>query len=118
MGATVRLPRIVGDSRARELILLGAVIGADEARHIGLADRVVEDRDVSSAARDVARQLATRPPLALRGARRAIEAAWTHDPHEALAVAVEEQLRCLTSDDFTEALQAMTERRQPQWKGQ
>src|SRR5260370_30550449 len=43
MGATVRLPRIVGESRARELILLGEVIDAAEALRIGLANRVVAD---------------------------------------------------------------------------
>jgi len=41
MGATVRLPRIVGEGRARELILLGEIIDAEEALRIGLANRVV-----------------------------------------------------------------------------
>ena len=51
MGATVRLPRIVGEGRARELILLGEVIDAAEAFRIGLASRVVADDDLQSAAR-------------------------------------------------------------------
>jgi len=97
MGATIRLPRIIGESRARELILLGDVIDA--------------------AAGGLAARLAAQPPLAVRGARRAIDAAWDRSPEESLSVAVEEQIRCLRSEDFKEAGQAMAEGRSPQWRG-
>jgi enoyl-CoA hydratase len=117
MGATVRLPRIIGESRARELILLGEVIDASEALRIGLANRVVEDNKLESAATELATRLASQPPLAVRGARRAIDAAWYRDPDESFRVAVEEQIRCLASDDFKEARQAMAEGRTPQWRG-
>ena len=82
MGATVRLPRIVGESRARELILLGDIIDAAEALRIGLANRVVADGDLDAAAADLAGRLATQPPIAVRGARRAIDAAWHRGPEE------------------------------------
>ena len=117
MGATVRLPRIVGEGRARELILLGEIIDAPEALRIGLANRVVEDGVLESAAAELAERLAAQPPLAVRGARRAIDAAWYRDPEESLRVAVEEQIRCLASDDFKEAGQAMIEGRPPAWRG-
>jgi enoyl-CoA hydratase/carnithine racemase len=117
MGATVRLPRIVGESRARELILLGDVIDAAEALRIGLANRVVADGDLDAAAAELAGRLAAQPPVAVRGARRAIEAAWHHGPEESLRVALEGQIRCLESDDFREARQAMVERRSPRWRG-
>jgi enoyl-CoA hydratase/carnithine racemase len=117
MGATVRLPRIIGESRARELILLGDVIDADQALRIGLANRVVAAADLDAAAAELAARLAAQPPLAVRGARRALEAAWYRSPEESLRVAVEEQIRCLKSEDFKEGLQAMAERRSPQWRG-
>jgi enoyl-CoA hydratase/2-(1,2-epoxy-1,2-dihydrophenyl)acetyl-CoA isomerase len=117
MGATVRLPRIVGESRARELILLGDVIDAAEALRIGLANRVVADTDLAAAAAGLAGRLAAQPPLAVRGARRAIDAAWHRGPAESLGLALEEQIRCLQSEDFTEARQAMAEGRSPQWRG-
>ncbi|MGD0243997.1 MAG: enoyl-CoA hydratase/isomerase family protein [Streptosporangiaceae bacterium] len=117
MGATVRLPRIVGESRARELILLGDVIDAAEALRIGLANRVVAGADLDAAAAEFAARLAAQPPVAVRGARRAIDAAWHRGPEESLRVALDEQLRCLESEDFTEARQAMTEGRIPQWRG-
>ena len=117
MGATVRLPRIVGESRARELILLGEVIDAAEALRIGLANRVVADADLDAAAAELAGRLAAQPPLAVRGARRALDAAWHRSPEESLRCAVEEQVHCLASDDFREARQAMLERRSPRWRG-
>jgi enoyl-CoA hydratase/carnithine racemase len=117
MGATVRLPRIVGESRARELILLGEVIDAAEALRIGLANRVVAEDDLDAAAHELAARLAAQPPLAVRGARRAIDAAWHHGPEASLRIALEGQIRCLESDDFTEAQLAMAEGRSPQWHG-
>ena len=117
MGATVRLPRIVGESRARELILLGDIIDAAEALRIGLANRVVDDPEVESAAAELAARLAAQPPLAIQGARRAIDAAWYQDPDDSFHVAVEEQIKCLASEDFKEARRAMSEGRTPNWRG-
>jgi enoyl-CoA hydratase/carnithine racemase len=117
MGATVRLPRIVGESRARELILLGDVIDADEAMRIGLANRVVAGANLDAATAELAARLAAQPPIAVRGARRAIDAAWFRGPEESLRVALEEQIRCLRSEDFRQARQAMAEGRSPQWRG-
>jgi enoyl-CoA hydratase/carnithine racemase len=117
MGATVRLPRIVGESRARELILLGDVIDAREALRIGLANRVVADRDLDTAAAELAGRLAAQPPIAVRGARRAIDSAWHCGPEESFRLAVEEQIRCLKSEDFKEGCLAMVEGRSPEWRG-
>jgi enoyl-CoA hydratase/carnithine racemase len=117
MGATVRLPRIVGDSRARQLILLGDVIDAGQALQIGLASQVVPGHDLDSAAAGLAARLAAQPPIAVRGARRALDAMWHHGPEESLRVALEEQIRCLQSEDFKEARQAMAEGRTPNWRG-
>jgi enoyl-CoA hydratase/carnithine racemase len=117
MGATVWLPRIVGESRARELILLGEVIDAGQALAIGLASRVVPGADLDDAAADLAARLAAQPPIAVRGARRAIDAAWHRGPKESLGLALQGQLRCLQSEDFKEGRQAMAEGRSPQWQG-
>jgi len=117
MGATVWLPRIIGESRARELILLGDIIDATEALRIGLANRVVTDTDLDAATAELAERLVAQPPIAVRGARRAIDAAWYSGPEESLKLAVEEQIRCLESEDFKEARQAMAEGRSPQWRG-
>ena len=117
MGATVRLPRIVGESRARELILLGDVIDASEALRIGMANRVVKEGELLSATADLATRLASQPPLAIRGARRALDASWYSDPETSVKVAVDAQIGCLRSDDFKGALVAMNEGRTPEWHG-
>jgi enoyl-CoA hydratase/carnithine racemase len=115
MGATVRLPRIVGESRARELILLGDLIDADEALRIGLANRA--DTDLDAATAELAGRLSAQPPIAVRGARRAIDGAWHRSPEDGLTLALEEQIRCLRSGDFAQASQAMAAGRSPQWRG-
>ncbi len=117
MGATVRLPRIVGESRARELILLGEVIDAHEALRIGLANRVVADEDLDTAAGELAGRLAAQPPIAVRGARKAIDVAWHRDAEESLRFAMDQQRQCLDSEDFREAGQAFVEGRSPRWRG-
>ena len=117
MGATVRLPRIVGESRARELILLGEVIDATEALRIGLTHRVVATAELAEAALEFAQRLAAQPPLAVRGARRALEAAWHRDPDASFAIALRAQRTCLQSEDFREARRALAEGRAPEWQG-
>jgi enoyl-CoA hydratase/carnithine racemase len=100
MGATFRLPRIVGDAAARRMILLGDVLDADEAAAVGLADHVVPDGELGATVEVLARRLAAQPPLAIRGARRAMAAGRSLPDDEALRFAVTQQAICLTSEDF------------------
>jgi enoyl-CoA hydratase/carnithine racemase len=72
-GGTQRLSRLVGASRAKDLILTGRWVAADEALRIGLADRVVADADVLDAAMALALELASRPGVAVRAAKEAID---------------------------------------------
>jgi len=101
----------------RELILLGDIIDAQHALRIGLANQVVAVGDLDAAAAGLAGRLAAQPPLAVRGARRALDAAWYSSPEDSLKVAVEQQIRCLASEDFKEGGQALAEGRSPQWRG-
>src|SRR5215831_433656 len=72
-GGTQRLPRLIGPGRAKELIFSGRHVGAQEALAIGLADKVVPDKDVYEAARDLVKQYVGGPALALRAAKQAID---------------------------------------------
>jgi enoyl-CoA hydratase/carnithine racemase len=71
-GGTQRLPRLVGPARAKDIVYTGRFVGADEALAIGLADQVVPDAEVYTAAVALAGRFAAGPALALRAAKEAI----------------------------------------------
>jgi len=72
-GGTQRLPRLIGPAKAKELVFTGRFVKADEALALGIADRVVPDTDVYSAAVAMASQWAEGPAVALRAAKQAID---------------------------------------------
>jgi enoyl-CoA hydratase len=78
-GGTVRLPRIVGQGRALDLILTGRPVGAAEALAMGLANRVVPDGQARQHAENIAQQIASFPQLCLRTDRESAHAAWDND---------------------------------------
>jgi enoyl-CoA hydratase/carnithine racemase len=118
LGGTQRLPRLVGPSKALQLIVTGARIGADEASRIGLADVLVADDAVEDTARALADQIAAQPPLAVRGTKRAVQAAVSGcSVADGLVVEAEMQAACLRSADMGEAIAAFVEQRPPVYKG-
>jgi enoyl-CoA hydratase len=85
-GGTVRLPRIVGQGAALDLILTGRSVSADEALRLGLVNRVVPTRTARDAAVALAAELAALPSVCLRNDRRSVYAQWDLPLDEAMRV--------------------------------
>ena len=115
LGGTAWLPRLVGPARAKELTFTAARIDADEALRIGLVNRVVDEVELDATVAALAETIAAQPPLALRHAKRAIDA--FADPERSLQLAAEGQAVCLRSEDFVEAGKAFVEGRPPVYRG-
>ena len=115
LGGTQRLPRVVGPGKAKEMIWTAARIDADEAFRIGLCERLVDDDALESEVTALAAAIAAQPPLAVQGAKRAVEAAGRLPVADGLVVEAEEQAVCLRSDDMREAITAFVEKREPNY---
>ena len=116
MGAAWLLPRIVGHGRASELLLTGDFITADEARRIGLYNRVVPDGELAGAARALAATLAAGPSFAHEITKDALN----REAHMDLAAALESeaqiQAALMMHPDFREAYDAFVAKRPPRFR--
>lgn len=110
-GGTVRLPRLVGLSRALDLILTGRPVSADEAFAMGLANRVVPDGASRGAAEELARQLAAFPQECLRQDRYNALAQLGRSEPDALAEEFRNGRRVLEADGTRAGVQAFLEGR-------
>jgi enoyl-CoA hydratase len=96
---TVRLPRLIGQSRALDLILTGRAVGAEEALAIGLANRVAPAGEALTAARELALQIASFPQTCLRNDRASVLAQWSLSVEEATRFELERGLETIRSGE-------------------
>jgi enoyl-CoA hydratase/carnithine racemase len=116
-GGTQRLPRIIGPARARELILTGRVVDAAEAHRIGLVNEVVQAGGARARANEIAEEIASRGPLAVRAAKRLIDASTELDLDAGLAAELEASERIFATDDLLEGAASFFEKREPDYHG-
>jgi enoyl-CoA hydratase len=116
-GGTQRLTRAVGKALAMDVILSGRFLSAPEARRAGLVARVVAKEAWLDEAKRVARDIASKGPVAIRLAKEAVDRA--HEGPLTLGVEYERRLLylALASEDAKEGLTAFLEKRKPDFKG-
>ncbi|GIL45580.1 hypothetical protein Vafri_2784 [Volvox africanus] len=117
-GGTQRLPRIVGASRAKELIFTGRRVAGSEALDLQLADHVVPDDQVYNRALQLAEQIVRSAPLSLRQAKAAVNRGLDVDLHTGLAMEEAMYAQLLPTRDRLEGLKAFAEKRKPEYKGE
>jgi enoyl-CoA hydratase len=116
-GGTQRLPRLVGKTRALELLFSGDSIDAQTAFDIGLVNRVVPAADLMGEARALAQKLAGAAPLAIAAIKRAVAEGATLPIADALEVERREFVGVRLTADAVEGITAFMEKRKPEFKG-
>jgi enoyl-CoA hydratase len=116
-GGTQRLPRLVGLGRAMEMVITGDFIDAQEAYRIGLVNKVVPDEELMEATMALAKKIASRPPLAVKYAKEAVNRSQEGDAISGYAL--ESYLHALTctTEDKKEGVAAFLEKRKGEFKG-
>lgn len=117
-GGTQRLPRIVGVARAKEMILMGQILTAEEAAGIGLVNRVAHSGEALEEAVEMAETIASRGPVAVREAKRALDIAGDVPLDEGLALELDASERIFASRDMLEGAKAFFEKREPHFGGE
>lgn len=116
-GGTQRLTRAAGKAIAMEMILNNRTLTAREALQFGLVNRVVPVEKYLDEALQLAQEVASRAPLAVRAAKKMIDQAYEHSLAEGLAEEKQEFYNLFDSEDQKEGMQAFVEKRQPEWQG-
>jgi enoyl-CoA hydratase/carnithine racemase len=117
-GATQRLPRLVGLSKAKEIVLTGEFIDPEEAHDIGLVHEVCPDEAVDEQARALADDLCENAPLGLRNAKQALAAALETPLDEGLALERALGRELDDTADYREGFDARLEGREPEFEGE
>lgn len=116
-GLSVTLPAIVGNQAAMELLYTGRRINGEDAQRYGLCDRLVPLDQLRAAARDLAREIASAAPLAVRSIRRTMRGHLAEEVARITRHEDEEQKRLRGTTDFAEGTKASLERREPRFTG-
>ncbi|GAA0721261.1 enoyl-CoA hydratase/isomerase family protein [Dactylosporangium roseum] len=116
-GGTQRLARLIGPARAKDLVMTGRFVKADEALSIGLVDRVVPAEAVYDTAVEMARRFVDGPALALRAAKLAVDGGLDLDLASGLRWESELFAALFATQDKVEGMAAFVEKRKPTFTG-
>jgi enoyl-CoA hydratase len=116
-GGTQRLPRAIGATRAKELMILCEPINAERAEQIGLVNRVVEPHALMDEARAMAHTILERPPLAVRAIKSCVNAGMQMELPAGLKYEGRVATILINSEDRREGMRAFVEKRTPVFQG-
>ncbi len=116
-GGTQRLPRLVGKTKALEMMLTGAPIGADEALQYGLVNKVYPREEVLNEAKTFAARLGKGAPIAMKAILRAVAEGLETTIAEGIKIEQEGSLMCFASEDAKEGSTAFLNKRPAVFKG-
>ncbi len=116
-GGTQRLPRLVGESMAKELIFTGKMVPAEEAKNMGLVNKVCSQEQLMDEVIKTAKTIASKGKVSLRAAKQAINNGMNVDLTTGLSIEIDAFALCFTSPDAKEGALAFLEKRKPYFKG-
>jgi 2-(1,2-epoxy-1,2-dihydrophenyl)acetyl-CoA isomerase len=116
-GGTWLLPRLVGRSRALELLMTGRMVDAAEAAAIGMVDRVVPAADLAAETEKLANAIASGPPIAIAAIKRALNVSERNELRAQLDLESEHQLEAFQSKDAAEGMAAFFGKRAADFRG-
>ena len=117
MAGTYFLPRLVGNSKAYDMMITGDMIDADEALRIGLVNKVVPHEKLEESTREYAFTLAKGAPIPIRLIKKAIFSGANTTVQSAMEYESFAQSLCFQSKDFPEGVKAFMEKRSPNFTG-
>lgn len=117
-GGTQRLPRLIGEAKAKELILTARKITAEQAYEYGLLTNVVEKENLMPSCEALAHEMMQNGPIALQQAKYAIQQGMNVDLQTGLAIEAKAYELTIPTKDRLEALAAFSEKRKPQFTGE
>jgi 2-(1,2-epoxy-1,2-dihydrophenyl)acetyl-CoA isomerase len=116
-GATYYLPRMVGTSKALELMLSGETFDVREAERLGLVNKVVPHEELMNAAMELGTRIASGPSVAVELIKRGVYRGVQNDLEPQLEYETLAQRICFQTEDFKEGITSFLEKREPKFKG-
>jgi len=116
-GSSYLLARLIGESKAKELCLVGDLFDAEEAARVGLVNAVAEPEELEATVQAWADRIASRAPIAVAHVKRCFEEGRTITADAAVRMEEEAAISCFRTEDQMEGLAAFLEKREPNWAG-